>query len=129
MDAHKNTVGGLFGDLDPCGGVELFLTSLVICTYVVQKLILGSRHNYVYALTLELFFYKLGDLEVKVLFKHARSGLRSAVLAAVTRIEDNGRIFLRLGDGCLDVVLLFVGEEIHNAEQNYGADDGKYKEI
>lgn len=100
MYAYKYRVALRFGDLEPRLHIECLLASLVVGISVVEKHILGARHNAPDSSGGESFKKLLCEREIYVLFKHSVDTDRASVLAAVPRVyhDSNGAFSRRFGD-------------------------------
>ena len=96
MYAYKYRVALRFCNLKSGFGVERLLAPLVVGISVVEKHILGARHNAPDSSGGESVKKLLCEREIYVLFKHSVDTDRASVLAAVPRVyHDSNRAFSR----------------------------------
>ena len=84
MYAYKYRVALCLRDLEPRLHIKRFLAPLVVCVSVIEKHILGARHNASDTSGAERGAKLLCEREIYVLFKNSVNTYRAAVLAAVT---------------------------------------------
>ena len=84
MYAYKYRVALCLRDLEPRLHIKRLLAPLVVDVSVIEKHILGARHNAADASGAERGAKLLCEREIYVLFKHSVNTYRAAVLAAVT---------------------------------------------
>ena len=96
MYAYKYRVALCLRDLEPRLHIKRFLAPLVVCVSVIEKHILGARHNASDTSGAERGAKLLCEREIYVLFKNSVNTYRAAVLAAVPRVyHDSYRAFSR----------------------------------